>query len=133
MVKTGGQIELDVFGLLKDELEGIVSGGVYLQGTRPFDSRKEDAVVSFLTGTEGDVQTGALNVNVYVPDIDMGGEKRVKDVRRCVEVERLLVGLISKPKSEYRFSLGQTISTFAEADIEQHFVNVRLRYKRFAL
>lgn len=132
MTKTGGQIELDVFNLLKDELNEQIKGGVYLQGTRPFDSKNEDVIISFMTGIDADIQTGVLNINTYVPDIDNGNEKLIKDIARCNEIEAFMLSLVEKAKSEYQFFLGQTIRTFAETEINQHFVNVKLKYKRFS-
>lgn len=133
MKKTGGQIELDVFNLLRDELKTIIRGDVYLQGTRPFDSHNEDVLVSFMTGRDADIQRGVVTITVFVPDIDFGGGKLVKDIARCNQLEAFMLDLVSHLKSEYKFSLERTIQSFPEPDIHQHFIDVKLDYKRFSV
>lgn len=135
MKKTGGQIELDVFNLWKNSIKTKIKGNVYLRGTRPLNAKTEDAVISFMTGLDNQIQTGALNVNIYVPDVNIGQEDLVKDIRRCNEIEVFMLNLVEEwsVKSEYKFWLGQTINTFAEDEINQHFVNVKLKYKRLTI
>ncbi len=138
MKKTGSEIEYEVYNLFKDEIQAFIKGKVYLRGTRPLkentEDLKEDAIISFMTGLDNQIQRGALNINIYVKDIDNGSSDLVKDVSRCLEVERFMLNLIEKwsVKSEYKFWLGQTINTFAEDNINQHFVNVKLKYKRLS-
>jgi hypothetical protein len=96
---------------------------------RPFNAVTEDAVVSFLTGLDGQFQTGVLNINVYVPDIDNGSQFKVKNIGRCNVIEEACSTLVSSLKSDgYRFSLNSIIQTFKAQDIEQHFVNVKLKF-----
>lgn len=135
MKKTGGQIELDVFNFWKDSIKTKIKGSVYLRGTRPLNAKTEDAVISFMTGLDNQIQTGALNVNIYVPDIGIGREDLVKNIGRCTEIEAFMLNLVEQwsVKSEYKFWLGQTINTFAEDEINQHFVNVKLKYKRLTI
>ncbi len=131
MRKTGSEIEQDVYELLSSEMQGFIRGTVYLRGGRPINAKTEDAVISFMTGIDAQMQTGALTINVYVPNPENGVTKNHK---RCVEVERFMQNLIEKwsVKSEYHFWLGQTINTFSEDKINQHFVNVKLKYRRFS-
>ena len=49
MKKGGTQIEKDVFDIFKDEIKRFIKGDVYLQGTRPHNSNKEDCVIGYLT------------------------------------------------------------------------------------
>lgn len=134
MRKTGGEIEYDVYTFLESEITAKINGTVYLQGTRPLNAKTEDAVISFMTGLDNQVQTGAVTINVYIPDLDMGQSDLVKNIARCNEIEVFMLRLIEKwkVKTEYRFTLGNTIKTFPEDDINQHFVNVKLKYKRFS-
>jgi hypothetical protein len=135
MKKTGGQIEYDVYTLLKDVIKSEISGTVYLRGTRPLNSDTEDAVISFMTGLDNQIQTGALNVNIYVSDICIGGEDFVKNISRCNIIEAFMLKVVEqiRVESEYSFTLGQTINTFSEDEINQHFVNVKLKYKRLTI
>ncbi|MFJ1411694.1 hypothetical protein ACIRNY_11100 [Capnocytophaga canimorsus] len=133
MKKSGGQIEYDIYNLLKNKIQSFIKGGVYLAGTREHNSQKEDAVISFLTGLDNDIQVGKININIFVPNIHIGGQKKVKNIARILEIEAFMIALIEETKSEYQLQLAQTINSFEEAEIGQYFVNVALKYKRFSL
>lgn len=66
---NGQSIIEEVRGRL--EVSGLfnLSGGYYMSGMRPFNSNREDCVVSMNSGLDGQIQEGYLTVNVYVPDI----------------------------------------------------------------
>lgn len=134
MAKTSKQIQGDIYRLLKNStLCAAISGGVYRQGSRPRDSRKEDAVVIFTTGTADQIQEGVVTVNIFAPDIDpYGNGVLVEDGKRLEEVERLAqewVDDIAANVADYDFSLRQTICTQAEEETAQHFVVIKLGYK----
>lgn len=133
MTKTGGEIELDVYSFLKAEIKAKIKGECYLNGTRPINAKTEDAVISFMTGLGNQMQTGAVTITIYIPDINNGSD--VKDTVRCREIERFMLNLIKSwsVKTDYKFWLGNTIKTFKEDAIHQHFVNVKLKYKRLTI
>lgn len=132
MKKTGGQVLDDVFKLLKESgLADFVSGELY-KNSRPLNSQLEDIVVSFKTGLDGEIQEGAVTVNIWIPDIDNGSGEKIMNSARCTEIEAKANDAIPhgvSPDHEYRFSLGNMIRTFKEPEIEQHFVNVDLRFE----
>lgn len=133
MKKTAGQIEKDVFNLLKaSELKTLINGGIYYNGTRPFDSRKEDIIITFLTGRNSQIQTGVVILNAYVSDIDNGGGKFVKNKSRCDTLEDKLNKFIESNSlsSEYKMELDEIIKTLKEDGINQHFVHTRIRFYR---
>lgn len=134
MARTSKQIQGDIYRLLAGStFSTMISGGVYRQGCRPRDSRKEDAVVTFTTGTAGQIQEGVVTVNIYVPDIDpCCNGVLVEDGERLEEVERLAqewVDDIAANVAEYDFELRQAIYAQAEEETAQHFVVVKLGYK----
>lgn len=131
MKKGGTQIEKDVFNTFKTQIKAFVRGDVYLQGTRPHNSQQEDCVIGFLTGIDKDIQEGKVNINFYVPKINTGGQKNVKNIARILEIEAFICGLVTRITDEYRFYQEQTISSFEE-DERQTLVNVVLKYKRFS-
>ena len=130
MKKTGSTFEKDVFNLMKQSpLKSSISGDVYREGMRPINSNKEDAVVSFMAGLDGQIQSGVLNINVYVPDINNGTEDRLKNIKRCNEIESLCSDIVESLKLDgYRFSLAAIIQTFKSQEIDQHFINVKLKF-----
>ena len=129
MRKTGLAIEEYIHGLLNGQV--VVSGGVYRNGTRPFDSNVEDVVVSFLTGRDsldGFSQSGVVNVNAYVPMRNFGGPLLVKDVKRCEELEEAISQLVDAHRTgDFLLVLDGTPTTFSEEGFS--VVNVRVKYK----
>jgi len=128
--KTGGQIELDVFTIINaSPLKTAISGKIYKHGMRPINAKSEDAVVSFLTGLDDEIQTGIVNLNIYVSDIKQGASM-VKNGERCRELEELTRGIIQgQTPQEYRFRLGAIIQTFAAEGTDQHFVSAKIKFQ----
>lgn len=132
-MKTSKQIQGDVYRMLKDSLlADEITGGVYRKGMRPRDSRLEDAVVAFTAGTPGEIQSGVVTINIYIPDIDpYDNGVYVEDGERAEELERLAADWVqdlTADRSDYLFSLQNTITTEEDEEIRQHFVVVKLRY-----
>lgn len=136
MAKTGKQVQGDIYQLLKDStLYTMISGDVYRRGYRPRDSRLEDAVVIFTAGLPDQIQTGVVTVNIFCPDIDpYDNGVFVEDGERTAQLERLAQAWVDSLTAEvscYKFRLAQTIYTEEEAEINQHFVVVKLAYEYF--
>ena len=91
MAKTGKQIQGDIRRMLRESpLASAISGEVYRNGLRPRDSRQEDAVVTFTTGTPDEVQEGVVTINIFVPDTDpYDNGVMVEDTERTEELESL--------------------------------------------
>ena len=65
MIRTGQQIENDIYSLLKNsELSAFVNGDLYKFGMRPYKSVKEDIVVKFVTALTDEIQTGVVAINI---------------------------------------------------------------------
>jgi hypothetical protein len=131
MRKTGGEIEEEVYDLIdKSTIKTTITGNLYRSGMRPPNAETEDAVVSFLTGLDGQIQTGVLILNLYVPDI-VSNDIIVKNTSRCTELEKLVNSFIQSQSvsGNYLFELEKTIQTFKAEGIEQHFVNCRIKYQ----
>ena len=136
MAKTGKQVQGDIYQLLKGStLYKMISGDVYRNGYRPRDSRLEDAVVIFTAGLPDQIQTGVVTVNIFVPDIDpYDNGVFIEDGQRTEALERLAaewVENLTAAVSCYKFKLQQTIYTEEEAEINQHFIVVKLGYQYF--
>ena len=136
MKKTGQQVEDDVYGFLKSSpLASFISGKVYKFGMRPRGSEKEDAIVKFVTGYDNadPIQSGTVVINIYVPDFDpFENGVLVRDISRCTAIENVAnkwVNSLTADKSDYYFRTAQTIYTEEDAEIKQHFVSIRLKFK----
>lgn len=131
---TAHKVQTDIMALLVDsELCVEVSGKVYRNGYRPRDSRLEDIVVTFVTGTPSQVEQGAVTLNIFVPDITPYNDGvYVEDGRRTSYIEELAdrwVQSLTTSRANYKFNLLRTISTDNDEAIHQHFVVVQLGYK----
>lgn len=131
---TAHKVQTDIMALLADsELCAEVSGKVYRAGYRPRDSRLEDIVVTFVTGTPSQVERGAVTLNIYVPDITPYDDGvYVEDGHRTSLIEELAdrwVQSLPTSRANYKFNLLRTISTDNDEAIHQHFVVVQLEYR----
>lgn len=133
MIKTAQQIENDVYTLLSSSnIVSSISGGIYMSEKRPKDSMMEDIIVEHPTVMANQEQIGIININTYIPDYLDNGMWN-KDTERCSELEPLLQELIDTlfyDCTEYDFTLDKAITIFNEEPIHQHFINVRLHFRR---
>lgn len=132
--KNALKIEDDIYKVLADVFPGIIGGTLYKEGTRPLDASTEDAVIIVSGGDTEQVQTVRAHINIYVPDVDNGSGNLVEDKTRLAELsdydETIVETLNNALFEEYSFRLNKITDTFAEPDINQHFVNVNLEFER---
>lgn len=129
---TAEQVVTDVMSLLEHStLSNEVTGKVYREGYRPRDSRDEDIIVGFVTGTPRQVEYGAVTLHIYVADIVNADGTSLKDGRRVAQIEQLADAWVSSIKSttNYKFNLLRTISSIADETSSQHIVVVQLDYQ----
>lgn len=139
MIKTGKEIEYDIYAMLREsELASFVDGKVYKDGLRPFGSTKEDIIVSFAAGLNGQSQSGMVSVRIYVRDIDTGSPdgRLSPDTARCEAIEvkasEVIQGMI-EDSTEYDITVESTIQTFPVEEIGQRVVYVMLKYRRITI
>lgn len=133
MEKTAKQIEKDVFRIMRDsELKNVIGGKFYRAGMRPKNAKTEDVVVKFLTGIDEQEQSGVVLVHVYVPNIQASNDgELVENITRVDELEELLNTTVANLEDgEYLFEKDGTPNSFPVEGIEQHFINMRLKYRR---
>lgn len=132
MKKTASQIETDIYKYFKDKINPLINGQTYRSGVRPLNSQKEDCVISFLTGLDGQYQTGVININIFVPAVKNNDNQYRKNFVRCDVIERALMPIIEEAKTSlrnYRLTLHQLIQTFEERDIKQFFINAKVKFR----
>ena len=133
MEKTAKQIEKDVFRIVRNsELKNVIGGTFYRAGMRPKNASTEDVVVKFLAGIDGQEQSGVVLIHVYVPNIQVSKDgELVENITRIDELEELLNTLVADLENgEYLFEKDGTPHSFPVEGIEQHFINMRLHYRR---
>ena len=132
MKKTASQIEADLYKYFKDKINPLINGQTYRNGVRPLNSQKEDCIISFLTGLDGQYQTGIININIFVPLVKNNDNQYRKDFVRCDAIEQALMPIIEEAETDlrnYRLQLHQMIQTFEETDINQFFINAKIKFR----
>lgn len=136
MIKTSLDIEQDLYdALLEVFTPEVIGGELYKSEQRPINSKKEDAMIIVSSGDAEQIQEGRFRVHIYVPDIDNGsGEgSLVPDKTRLCELASLdqtVIDLLNSSLTEYSFNRFEMTSSIAAEGIEQHFVNIAIKYKR---
>ncbi len=130
---TSKDVQTYLYQILCDStLFSMVSGAIYRAGYRPRNSQDEDIIISFTAGSVGDIESGVVTLNIYVPDIDpFDNGLFVEDGERTTELEKFSqewVDSLTVANSNFRFHLMQTIYTEQDKDIQQHFIVIRLGY-----
>lgn len=131
------QAELEIYQALEMFFSERLRGGFYTSGTRPEDSRTEDAVVGVSAVTAEQIQTGRARINVYVPDLDNGSGHPVPDKARLAEISSWsdeVAGILDETLP-WEFWLFQAASVSAEridgttSDSSQHCVTIAVQFK----
>lgn len=132
MKKTASQIEADIYKYFKNKINTLINGQTYRSGVRPLNSLKEDCVISFVTGLDGQYQTGVININIFVPMVKNNDNQYRKDFVRCEAIEHALMPIIEEAETalrNYRLQLHQIIQTFEDTDIKQFFINAKVKFR----
>lgn len=130
MIKTQSDIERDFYQFVSNSRLGrVIKGKVYRSDMRPENAKTEDIVVAFLSGYDGQEQTGEVIVNVYVPDT-VYNDKKVRAHERLANLEALVPTIIEESRgSEYFVQTNGTPHVMKIDDIKQHCIGVRLSFK----
>lgn len=128
--------QADVLRVLREALEGSdladeCGGNVYIAGERPKGRRAEDIVLQYVTGLGGEVQQGVAQVNVYVPDIQVGRSGDwVADRRRCDALMIMAEAWAGSLRagSDFRWDLANMVHVAETDEPRQHKVVMRLNY-----
>lgn len=130
---------IDVASLLFEHLKfsvliNSISGakGDLCLYARPTNSRLEDVVINTLPIVEGEVWDECyLNVNIYVPDMDIKGDSSQPDLNRLSILARFAKDSleITHYAGDYTFSTkNQPGNLFKDID-KQHYMNFRVEFK----
>lgn len=133
MEKTEKEIEKDVYRIIRNStLKDEIKGSFYRAGMRPKNAESEDAVVKFLTGLDGQEQNGIVLVHIYVPNIKISADGELaEDIARVEHLEAVVNDIIDGiDDTEYWFEKDATPKSYPAEGVEQHFINVRIKYRR---
>jgi len=130
-MKTTLDLEDVVYDQLKSGTLITIITGVLRKGDRPVSSEKEDVTVNSLPVTSQQLQSAIVNVNVFVPDLEIVEEGKVsfeKDhARLLVLTNQAITELKDKIKGEYTWDIQQQ-NVFKDNESQSHYVNIRLQF-----
>ena len=91
--------------------------------------------MKFLSGIDEQIQSGIIVLNIYVPDTTIRSTgAKVEDIKRVEELEELALSFIEENDStEYELSKDGTPKSLEAEGIEQHFIQVRIKYRRITI
>lgn len=131
-IKTEKQIEKDIFRIIKaSPINTMIGGTLYRKGMRPRNAKTEDAVVAFLSGLDGQFQTGVVLLNIYVPMTQNASSDKITDISRVETLEVAVKDFFDEcSEVNYLFELRETPYSEDLDEIEQTRINVRIHYTR---
>lgn len=131
-IKTEKQIEKDIFRIIKaSPINTMIGGTLYRNGMRPRNAKTEDAVVAFLSGLDGQFQTGVVLLNIYVPMTQNASSDKITDISRVDTLETAVKDFFDEcSEVNYLFELRETPYSEDLDEIEQTRINVRIHYTR---
>lgn len=131
-IKTEKQIEKDIFRIIKaSHINTMIGGTLYRKGMRPRNANTEDAVVAFLSGLDGQFQTGVVLLNIYVPMTQNASSDKITDISRVETLEAAVKDFFDEcSEVNYLFELRETPYSEDLDEIEQTRINVRIHYTR---
>lgn len=131
-IKTEKHIEKDIFRIIKaSPINTMIGGTLYRKGMRPRNAKTEDAVVAFLSGLDGQFQTGVVLLNIYVPMTQNASSDKITDISRVETLEAAVKDFFDEcSEVNYLFELRETPYSEDLDEIEQTRINVRIHYTR---
>lgn len=132
-MKTSFDIDKIVYGLLNgSEVKNAITGGIYYQNDRPDDSADEDVVINTIAMTQDFLpQIATSNVNIYVAD----KPRRIKGIEqlkpnhgRLSELTKMVLDVLRRSRIDGLKLIPENQSILQEANIKQHFCNIRISW-----
>lgn len=137
-IKTATQIEKDFYRLVKNSpIATAIGGQVYRDGTRPRNSKSEDAVVAFVAGLDGQIQDGVVVVNVFVSKKPFGKDTEpVKDIARIDALSQIIRDWLDTHPGSPEYLLPKndrpTIKDYEDPQTGEIYIHTRIKFKRCA-
>lgn len=128
-MKTDEEIKTDVYQYLKGSPLMKAVNGTLSKRKRPFNSRKEDVVISILSNDRAQIQQAFVNVNIYVSDQEEDGQFQENSSRLRVLEKKAEQVLSLHIGNDYRFELNAQRTLEVKGNNE-HVINNRLLYKK---
>lgn len=137
-MKTDIDIKDDVYRAVADSTLATAINGVVSKTLRPANSTNEDIVISVLASQNTEIQQAYVNVNVYVPDLDIPYSVNGETVVQKEENTKRLRTLCNIAKELFAIIIGDTYRitldsqrVLASNTGEEHIINNKLLYQNY--
>lgn len=121
-----------LYDLIKGSaLDSATNGGLY-KVERPTNSALEDIVVSSMLTTDGTLQDGVSNVNIYVSkkNQNIGGTVQLmRDSKRISELEPIAATVLKESYGDFYSLWVSKIQEFDETEINQTRLSFRIEFR----
>lgn len=121
-----------LYNLIKNSvLDASLSGGVY-KGERPLSSDLEDVVITAMLTTDGTLQEGVCNVNIYIKkeNRSIGGVSQLlKNTKRISEVNSSALAVLAEKAGLYYSYWVSKQAEYDEPEINQTRLNFRVEFR----
>lgn len=118
--------------LNKAKVNEAISGDIYVDGSRPLNSKHEDIVVNVVALQADSLpQSASSNINIYVPDkvIKIGVKnQQVANIIRLKEITDIIMGVIRSTIVPGLSITPVSQTIMEESTLKQHFSNIRLSW-----
>jgi hypothetical protein len=130
-MKTTFDQDLYLFTILdSSSLKDNITGKIY-RGGNIIDHTKENVVIKSITIDGSQIQKGVANVNVHVPDLIINNTRQPNTVKLQDLTDRAVEVLEDQVGDDYGFYV-ESQNLFEDQDgINNHFVNIRIRFNHF--
>lgn len=135
MMKTENDIERDFYSFVKNSVLGReIQGEVYRSESRPYNATTEDVVVTFLAGTDEQIQNGIILLNIYVSDVPSGSAgRKIKNHQRIGQLQTAVKEFVRTfSNTEYLVKTEATPRTYEVEGLDQHIIAARITFKRLS-
>ena len=121
-----------LYNLLNDSaLKTAITGKIY-KGQRPLGSKLEDVVIQSMPISDGTLQQGVANVNIYIPMLYQNILSQKQVYRNTARIEQILN--IATPILKESFGENYSMWTskqgdYPEEELEQTRLNYRIEFR----
>lgn len=126
-----------IYKVLNDGgFESLITGRMYKDVERPTGSTKEDVVINCLPMSNDQVQLATINVNIYVPDLEIKVDSKpqfIKNTMRLKSLADAAISLLEFVADDLHDFYIESQGVVPELSIHQHYVNLRIQYKYYNL
>jgi len=112
-------------------LKTAINGGIY-KGERPLNSNLEDIVISSTVISDGTLQLGVANVNIYVPkqNFNIGGKVQIlKNSKRVAELLGIAKDILEEHHGDYFLMWLSNQFDYDEPEINQTRISFRIEFR----